>query len=319
MIPYTWLEDAAERITAHIHITPLTYDPDHDLYLKWENRQITGSFKVRGALNKVLNLERWEQQAGMLAASAGNHGQGVAFAGKLVGAPVKVFVPEHTPSVKVEAIQSFNAEVQFVPGGYGQAETMALESASESDITWVSPYNDGHIIAGQGTLGVEILKQLAATPKFQADGSVWIVPASGGGLISGVGAALSTQSPRPKLVAVQSDTSPFLHSLFYRGSQDGIEERPTIAEGLAGAVQEGSITIPMVRQFVDEVILVNEEEIAEAIAHVWLRYGERIEGAAAVGIAAILNGKITKRPAVVILSGGNIQDEIFEKIIGTKA
>ena len=184
MIPYTWLKDAAERIAPHTHITPLTHDLDHDLYLKWENKQVTGSFKIRGALNKVLSLESWEQQAGLLAASAGNHGQGVAFAGKLVGAPVRIFIPEHTPPIKVEAIRSLGAEINIVPGGYGDAEASALQAAAESGSTWVSPYNDGHIIAGQGTVGMEVIEQLAITPDFQVDGSVWIVPASGGGLIS---------------------------------------------------------------------------------------------------------------------------------------
>jgi threonine dehydratase len=318
MIPYAWLEEAKKRISPYIHTTPLTYDPDYDLYLKWENHQITGSFKLRGALNKILSLENWEQKAGLLAASAGNHGQGVSFAGKLVGAPVRIFVPAHTPRIKIEAMHSLGAHVEIVSGGYGDAEVYALKITAESNATWVSPYNDGHIIAGQGTVGMEVLQQLAANPEFQNEDPVWIVPASGGGLISGIGAALSTLAPCPKLIAVQSDTSPFLHSLFYRGTQEGIEELPTIAEGLAGAVQEGSITIPMVRQFVDEVILVNEKEIADAISLVWQRYGERIEGAAAVGIAAVFTGKITQRPAIVVLSGGNIQEEVFDKIVGTE-
>jgi len=315
MIPFSWLNEASERIAPYIHTTPLTYDPDFDLYLKWENRQVTGSFKLRGAINKVLSLEKWEQHAGLLAASAGNHGQGVAFAGRLIGAPVKIFVPEHTPLIKLEAMRSLGAEVQLVPGGYGEAEAAALNTSADNDTTWISPYNDGHIIAGQGTVGMEIFQQLATTRSLQDSGAVWIVPASGGGLISGIGAAISRLSPPPKLVGVQSDTSPFLHSLYYRGTQDGIYELPTIADGLAGAVEEGSITIPMVQQFVDEVVLVNEEEICEAVKVIWQRYGERVEGAAAVSMAAILTGKVSQRPAIVVLSGGNIQDKVFNRII----
>ena len=125
MIPYSWLEEAAERIAPHIRTTPLTYDPVQDLYLKWENHQITGSFKLRGALNKVLSLEEWEQKSGLLAASAGNHGQGVALAGKLVGAPVMIYVPQHAPAIKIEAMKALGAQVFLVPGGYGETEKAA--------------------------------------------------------------------------------------------------------------------------------------------------------------------------------------------------
>ena len=319
MIPYSWLEEAAERIAPHIRTTPLTYDPVQDLYLKWENHQITGSFKLRGALNKVLSLEEWEQKSGLLAASAGNHGQGVALAGKLVGAPVMIYVPQHAPAIKIEAMKALGAQVFLVPGGYGETEKAALQAAKKNEGIWISPYNDGHIIAGQGTLGLEILHQLESIYDFQDRNAVWVVPASGGGLVSGIGAAISNLSPRPRLVAVQSDTSPFLHSLFYRNTQEGIREFPTIADGLSGPVQDGSITIPIVRQFVDEIVLVSEEEIADSIALAWHQYGERLEGAAAVALAAVLTGKVNSRPAIVILSGGNIQDEVFSRIIPKKA
>ena len=315
MIPFAWLTEAENRISKHIQTTPLTYDPSRNLYLKWENRQITGSFKARGALNKVLGLEPWEQEAGLVAASAGNHGQGVALAGKMVGAPVKIFVSEQAPKVKVDAMLAFGAEVVRVPGGYGDAETAGLEFAANGDQTWISPYNDGLIIAGQGTIGLELNRQLGNQPEYQIEDSIWLVPASGGGLISGVGATLSYLNPKPKLVAVQSDTSPFLYDIFHKGSQAAAVERPTIADGLAGPVEEGSITIPMTRQFVDDFILVNEDEIAYAIAFVWYEYGERIEGAAAVSLAAVLSGKIAQRPAVVILSGGNINNDVFQQII----
>jgi len=316
MIPDTWLDEAVERIREHINTTPLTYDPEHDLYLKWENHQVTGSFKARGALNKVMSLQPWEQAAGLIAASAGNHGLGVALAGQLVNAPVTVYISENAVLSKIEAIRALGAEIRLVPGGYGEAEKAALAMVGQNKATWISPYNDGHIIAGQGTLGLEILDQLKIYPDFQPGESVWVVPTGGGGITAGIGVALSRYSPRPRLVAVQSDTSAFMHRLYHEGTQDGVTEQPTISDGLAGPVEPGSITIPIIRQYVDDFILVTEEETIQAIALAWQRYGERIEGSAAVTLAAVVYGKLNQRPAILVLTGGNIQAEVHQKITG---
>ena len=137
MIPYQWFVDAKERISPYIITTPLTYDETHDLYLKWENYQVTGSF------NKVLSLENWELETGLLAASAGNHGQGVALAGQNVEAPVTIFTPDNAPQVKIRAMQAYGAEVILIPGGYNSAEKAALKKAETTNATWISPYNEG--------------------------------------------------------------------------------------------------------------------------------------------------------------------------------
>jgi threonine dehydratase len=315
MFPFQWIIEAKSRISTQVKITPITYDEAYDLYLKWENHQVTGSFKMRGAFNKILGLEKWEQEAGLLTASAGNHGQGIAFAGKFVGAPVKVFASENASQVKIDAIRSFGADVILVPGGYGEAEKEALDLASKTDLTWISPYNDGQIIAGQGTIALEIIDQLATYPKFQIEDSVWLVPTSGGGLLAGVSAVIKTLSPKSKVVGVQTNTNPFMSAIFHKGTQKGEVELPTIADGLAGPVEENSITIPIVRNYVDDIILVTEAEIANAVAFAWYRYGERVEGAAAVSLAAILTKKIYNGPIVAILTGGNIQREVFDDII----
>lgn len=309
MIPVEWLDQAAERIGAYIHHTPLTYDAERQIYLKWDNHQVTGSFKARGALNKVLTLESWERDIGLVTASAGNHGQGVALAGKLVGSPVTVFVSEQAVTAKVEAMRGLGAQVEFVAGGYHDAEIAGLKFANEARKTWVSAYNDGQIIAGQGTLALEVMRELP-----QDLDPVWLVPVGGGGLIAGVGAALSRLSPRPYLIGVQAEASAFMHAIYYRGTQEGVLDLPTLADGLAGAVETGSLTIPLVRQYVDEIILVSEEEIAHAIAFAWQSYGEKAEGSGMVGIAAILSGKLKKGPAVVVISGGNIQPEVHNEI-----
>jgi threonine dehydratase len=315
MIPIDWIQAAAARIAPYIIETHLTYDPDYDLFIKWENHQVTGSFKARGAFNKVLVLEEWEREAGLLAASAGNHGQGVALAGKTFNAPVTIYAAETAVPSKIQAMRDLGAQVILVPGGYGDAEKAGLARAAESDATWISPYNDGQIIAGQGTIGLEILKQLATHSEFQNRASSWIVPASGGGLLSGVGAVLATIPERPRLIGVQADNSPFTHAIFHTGSQDQIEEFPTIADGLAGPVEPNSITIPLIRSYTDDFLLVSEDEIREAIVFSWERYEERIEGAAAAALALAIRRRVDL-PSVVIISGGNIQPEVHAKIIG---
>jgi threonine dehydratase len=164
MIPYEWLEQADSRIAPYIQRTPLTHDAARGLYIKWENRQVTGSFKARGAFNKVLLLEDWEREVGLVAASAGNHGQGLALAGKKVRAAVEVFVSEGAVPAKLEAMRALGALIHTVPGGYGEAEAAGKAYAAEQQKTWVSPYNDGQVIAGQGTVGLEILRALIPSP-----------------------------------------------------------------------------------------------------------------------------------------------------------
>jgi threonine dehydratase len=314
MIPFEWFAAAAKRIAPHIQETPLTYDPEHDFYLKWENRQVAGSFKVRGAFNKVLILEEWERAAGLLAASAGNHGKGVALAGKEFDVPVTIYASDQAVPAKIEAMRALGADVILISGGYGEAEEAALAHAAESAATWISPYNDGQIIAGQGTLGLEIIRQLADQPEFQMRNTTWVVPCGGGGLLSGIGAALSGLPEPPKLVGVQAENSAFTHAIFHKGTQDGIEETHSIANGLAGPLQPGSITIPLIRQYADDFVLVSEDEIKEAITFCWTRYAERIEGSAAAALAAALQRKVSP-PVVLIMTGGNIPREYHAQLI----
>jgi threonine dehydratase len=314
MIPPEWFEEARQRITPHICKTPLEFDVGNRLYLKWENQQITGSFKARGALNKVLALQPWERQRGIVTASAGNHGQGVALAGKLIGSPVTVFASESASRVKLDAIRAYGAELRLVPGGYGEAEQAGLEYARTQEKTWVSAYNDGQVIAGQGTLAREVVSEIHGEEHL-----TWLVPCGGGGLISGIGAALhsgATQGKKNRLIGVQSQASPFLYELFVHGTQAGAVELPSLADGLSGPVEQGSITIPLARKYVDAMILVSEVEIISAMRYAWQRYHQRIEPSAAVGLAAVLTGRIADRPAVVVITGSNIQAEIHHQLIG---
>ncbi len=310
MIPYEWLEQARERIAEHIEKTPLTFDEKRGLYLKWENRQVTGSFKPRGAINKVLTLQDWERKAGLVAASAGNHGQGAALAGRITEVPVEVFVSEHAVPAKVQAMRDMGAKIYPVPGGYAEAESAGRRYAEERQRVFVSPYNDGQVIAGQGTLGLEVLDGLGGVQPAN-----WIVPAGGGGLISAIGTLFSNMEGCPKLIGVQAEASPFTHSLFHRHTQEGVQDLPTLADGLSGAVEQGSVTIPIIQRTLDDFLIVSEEQIERAIAFAWYAYHEKIEGSAAVALAAALDGKVTKRPSVLILTGGNIQPEVHRGII----
>lgn len=316
MIPFEWISQADERIAPHIVRTPLTYDAARNIYFKWENRQRTGSFKARGALNKALSLEDWERERGIVTASAGNHGQGVALAGQLTGAPVVCFVSEHAVPVKVEAMRALGAEIVAVAGGYAEAEAAGKKFAQENHKTWISPYNDELVIAGQGTIGLETINQLAklAASAGRIDNPTYLVPVGGGGLIAGIGLALTPLPRRPRLIGVQPETAPFMYNLFYRGSQDGIPDLPSLADGLTGAVEADSITIPMVKRLVDEIVLVSEEEIARAVAFAFYEYGEIVEPSGAVTIAAALRRAERNEISLAVVSGGNVQPEVHARI-----
>jgi threonine dehydratase len=308
IFPLEWIALAEQRISSHVRMTPLTHDEKRGISLKWENLQVTGSFKARGAFNKVLSLEPWEQQQGIVAASAGNHGQGVALAGKYVNAQVTVFASQAASPLKIEKMRTLGAEVRLVQGAYEQAEADGIQFAAENKQTWVSPYNDAQVIAGQGTIGLEIVRQMDLQPN-----TVVLVPVSGGGLLAGVAAALSSSPVPLRLVGVQAKASAFMHSLVKRESQENVSDLPTLADGLSGPVEEGSLTVPLIKSLVDDILLVDEEEISQAIAFAYHIYGEIIEGSAAVGLSAILTGAINP-PAVVIISGGNILPELHAQV-----
>ena len=318
MFPFSWIQTAKKNIQPYIHQTPLTYDDELDIFLKWENQQITGSFKARGAFNKTITLQDWERKKGLVTASAGNHGQGLALAGQIFHVPVTIFTSENAARNKLDAMRSFDAEIITIPGGYAAAEQAGLKYAQAQQAIWVSPYNDAQVIAGQGTLAVEILEQLP-----QLTQACWLVPVGGGGLLSGISLGVKENpnfefSGAQYIIGVQSEASAFMHALFYKNSQKDVIERPSLADGLEGAVEDQSVTIPIIRKLVDEIILVSEDEIAAAVRFVWQKYAQIIEGSAAVTLAALLSGKITLRPAIAILTGGNIDNPLHQELIRDK-
>ncbi|MHB0965426.1 MAG: threonine ammonia-lyase [Bellilinea sp.] len=310
MIPAEWLVHAQSVLAEWAERTPVTLDPELQVYFKWENQQLTGSFKLRGAFNKIASLLPWERERGLVTASAGNHGMGVAYAAREMGAKAVIFASEHAVANKVRAMRDLGAEVRLVTGGYTEAEAAGLIYSHETGLTWVSPYNDGRVIAGQATIGLELAEQIRPF-----DPQSVVVPVGGGGLISGVALALRSKEIKARIIGVQSEATAVMHAVFNGRPQEAVVEAPSLADGLSGQIERGSMTIPLVQELVDEIILVSEPSIEAAIVYAWEKYNQIIEGSAAVVLAAVLTGKIAPLPAALVISGGNIQPEVHQSLI----
>lgn len=309
---------ALELISPFIIKTPLQKSNKSNLFLKWENQQVTGSFKARGAFFKILHTDPKILTNGVIAASAGNHGQGVALAASKINTPAAIYTYAGAPEIKINAMKNYGAEVIVVDGTYRDAEVLAQKTALKNGCLFISPYNDEQIIRGQGTIVLEVLDQLQS--KYQIEnlsGSVWYVPVSGGGLLAGIASTVRMIDPDASIIGVQPENSAFMHGIFYQGSQDQVVGSDTIADSLDGAIDDTSITIPIIKEAVDTIQLVSEGDMMEAIARAWHDYGQKIEASGAVSFAAALQNMEPKRPTIAIISGGNIQVELFNTIINT--
>jgi threonine dehydratase len=272
-----------------------------EVWLKLENQQLTGSFKIRGALNKLLQLTGEERRRGVVAASSGNHAQGVGHAARMLGIDANIIVPSNTPRVKIEAIESYGVELIVHGEEYMEAERMAREMEAKEGKTFVSAYNDHQVIAGQGTIGLEILE---ANPDLDAI----LVPVGGGGLISGIGCAVKGIDEGIEVLGVQSVASPVMYESIRRGRIVDIEMEESVAEGLHGGIEQGSVSFEMCREHVDDYILVQEDTIVQAIVDLIRRQRQVVEGAGAVGVAAIMEDRerFRDRRTAVVVSGGNL-------------
>ncbi|HET7011334.1 MAG TPA: threonine/serine dehydratase [Anaerolineales bacterium] len=301
------IAEARERLRGLVIETPLVaWGPG--VWLKCENAQVTGSFKLRGALNKVLSLSEAERRRGVLAASAGNHGQGVAFAARLMGAQATIVVPDDAVRRKVEAIRRLGADVIEVPGGYGAAESHARELSDRRGAVWISPYNDERVIAGQGTIGLEIREQLPGTAGRTVE---VLVPVSGGGLVSGIGLALEGRQGY-RVVGVQPESAPYMRAAFRGEDPAAVVELPTIADALSGPYEVGSITEHLVRRVVADMWLVSEAEILEACRSAWVEHGLPMEPSSAVALAAAARPAARNIERLVVVSGGNVDPKWLE-------
>ena len=299
---------ARRRIAPIARRTPLVSSPwltQHvgaPVFLKLESLQETGSFKIRGAANKLLSLSADERGRGVITVSSGNHGRAVSYVARQLGVNAVVCVSERVPGNKVEAIQRLGAEVVVYGQSYDEAEAHAFRMQEERGLTWVHPFDDPFVIAGQGTIGLELLQDLPGVDTV-------VVPLSGGGLISGIALALKSANRAIRVIGVSMDRSPVMVHSLRAGRPIEMEEEETIADALAGGIGlNNRYTFRMVQRTVDETALVSEEEIAEAMACVLEKHHLVVEGGGAVGIAALLHRRVREvgHSAVVIISGGNV-------------
>ncbi|MBQ6317878.1 MAG: threonine ammonia-lyase [Oscillospiraceae bacterium] len=304
------IRDAREALKDVAELTPVVTSTrfGKNLFIKSENLQKTGSFKIRGAYNKIRNLSPEEASHGVIACSAGNHAQGVALSATKLGIRSVICMPEGAPILKVEATRGYGADVVLVPGIYDDAAREAQRLAREEGYTFAHPFNDPYVIAGQGTIGLEILEQLPDVEQV-------IVPIGGGGLISGVAVAVKSMRPNVKVIGVQAATVPSMFVSHRAGEITTVKDGATIADGIH-VLTPGDLTFRIVQEYVDDIVTVSEDEIAAAI--VALLEGQKTvaEGAGATSVAAFLFGKVdTSLKTVAVVSGGNVDITTLSRII----
>ena len=315
MLTLDKFEEAAEtvgRVTLETKLVYSEYFSDqtgNKVYIKPENMQYTGAYKVRGAYYKISQLTEQQKAAGIIACSAGNHAQGVALAATHQGVRSVVCMPDSAPISKVEATKRLGAEVVLTKGAYDDAYEQALRLQKETGATLIHPFDDDEVIAGQGTIGLEILDQLP-------DVDAIIVPVGGGGLISGVAFAVKQLQPSVKIYGVQAENAPSMFESHREGHQITLGTVKTFADGIA-VKHPGDTTFSMVEQYVDGIVTVSEDEIAAAILAMIEKQKLIAEGAGAVSVAAAMFGKlpIAGKKAVCLVSGGNIDVNILSRVI----
>jgi threonine dehydratase len=311
---------ASEKIHDHVVVTPLiglaaaTEECGTEILLKCEHQQKTGSFKVRGALAKLLRLSDGQRDRGVVAASSGNHGLGVAHALFALGGKGIVCVPEHASRVKVAAIRRYGVDVRVMGQEPAETESLARLLAAEAQMRYISPYNDLDVIAGQGTVGEEIVQQLDG----RAVDAV-VVAVGGGGLISGIGAAIKSVLPEVRIIGASPVNDAAMAASVRAGKIVQVVALPTISDGTAGGVEQGSITLPLCSELVDEWVLIEEPEIQTALRFMIDTEHQLIEGAAAMAIAAGLKaGHSSVGQAMVIVScGANISATALAEAIAS--
>jgi threonine dehydratase len=310
--------EASAAIYPQVSVTPLqsssrlAAELGCQVLLKYEHMQPTGSFKIRGATNKVRLLDEKSRRAGVLTASTGNHGVAVARAGGLAGVPVKVYVSNATVPTKLAAIRSRGAELVVVDGPPLEAELAARRKAAADGLVYISPYNDLDVVAGQGTLGVELLKQ---EPGLDAV----FIAVGAGGLVGGTGSAIKALNPRVKVVGVWPEASLCMLRALEAGRIIPVEEQETLSDGTLGAVEPGSVTFPICQAVIDEKVVVSETEIAAAMRRLLDTEDLMVEGAAGVALAGLVKAApaYRGRKVAIVLCGRNIGPQRFLAAIGT--
>ena len=315
MVTLRAIQDARDRIRESIVVTPFVHSEKFSLqtgnsiFLKLENLQMTGAYKERGALNKILLLSPEEKKRGVICASAGNHAQAVAYHATKRGIKAQICMPLTTPLVKVSATRGYGAEVILAGANYDEACEEAQRRCKEQKLTFIHPFDDEAVIAGQGTLGIEMLEQ-------HGDLDVLVIPVGGGGLIAGIACAVKETNPKVQVIGVQSSKLASMRAALEQNALVTLPANKTIADGIA-VRSAGTLTFPLVRKYVDEIVTVDEEEIASAILQLLEKEKTLAEGAGAAATAAMLNKKIANhgKKLGVLVSAGNIDVSLLSLII----
>jgi threonine dehydratase len=306
--------EAYQTISSFIRETPLEYsyslsaDTGCEVYLKLENFQITGSFKARGSMNKILSLK--EDKRKIITASTGNHGLGVANALKATGKEGTIFLPTKASVAKVDAIKQRGIAVEFHGESGEVTETYARQFAKETNQVYVSPYNDEDVIAGQGTIGVELYRQL---PELEAV----FVSIGGGGLIAGIAAYLKSVNPNIKIIGCLPANAPVMYECIKAGKVIDVPEQPTLSDGTAGGIDHDTITFELCRDLIDDYILTSEEEILSAMRYVLKHHHQVIEGSAGVAVASIIKQKkkFKGKKIAAVICGSNVSEAVLKKVV----
>lgn len=308
------IQAARSRLAPYLAPTPLEEAPAFgaNIWLKLENANKTHAFKIRGALNAMLSLDDAARARGIVTASSGNHAQGIACAAYLLGAKARIVMSQYASPRKMAGVRQWGGEVIPFGESYSDAEHEARRLEREYGYTYISPYNDPTVVAGQGTIGLEIL---AALPQVERV----IVPIGGGGLISGIALALKSQRPAIEMVGVNPAQTPTMYNQFYRDNLPDLDD--SIADALPGEIEHESITIDLTRRYVDSIVLVDEAAIIAAMRWLLLDAGWLVEGGGAVGIAALQTGAIASdgKQTCVVISGGNVDAAVIRRVVQSSA
>ena len=316
MVTFQDIEAARKRIADAVYYSPcppsipLSEITGMEIFCKLDNLQRTGSFKERGARNALAQLSRDQQKRGVIAASAGNHAQALAYQGGLLGIPATVVMPKFAPLIKVSTCQQLGANVILHGEGFGEAKARAHEIAAENGLAYIDGYDDPAIIAGQGTMGLEIVEQISSLEAV-------VIPVGGAGLLAGVSLAVKTLLPHVKIIAVEAENVASFSAAIETGKPTKITMRPTLADGLA-IPQVGANAFQIARPLVDLTVTVTEEEIALAILRLVELEKSVVEGAAATPLAGCVSGKLKElagRRVVLLLCGGNIDPNVLSRVI----
>jgi len=313
------IHDARNSIRNEVKKTPLVHSEylsqisSSDVYLKLENLQVSNAFKIRGALNKMVNLTAEEKARGVIAASSGNHAQAVAIGAEKLSLKATLVVPETTPKIKVDKIRAHKVELILYGDQYDYAEQHAQKLAKERGLTYVSSYNDPLVVAGQGTVGLEILEQLPSTDLI-------ITPVSGGSILSGVAVAAKNIKPSIEILGAQPENVAAMYYCLKAGKIINVPMKHTIAEGLDGNIEQGCITFELIQRYVDEILLFNEDTIKKMIRLLWEKEGQMVEASGAIAIAPIVETpkRLAGKRTVAVITGGNIDEAVFKDILAGK-